>query len=1156
MSHPKGPAEGESAPKRACAEGSPVSGGKESDDRELLQEDAAARRDALDATRSFLVQAPAGSGKTELLIQRLLALLAHVDEPERILALTFTRKAAGEMRERVLAALTAAARGEPLDAGKPHLAVTRELALATLAQDARRGWELVQHPARLRIMTFDALTTWLVRNAPFAAGVGPAPGYAEDARGLYAEAAAAAVRDAPADDPHWRRLLVHLHNDADQAARLIARLLARRDQLLREVGTASAGDVRDALASALRGEVESGLRSLALAFPEELAPQIARLARFASDKLPPDAPLPAAALRACADRGGLPPFSAEGLPQWRTLATWLLTGDGEVRKSPDRRQGFPAAGSGAGKNGRVAAKEDMLALLERLRSLPGLAATLHGVATMPEPVAPDAEAWEVVEALLDVVPRAVAELAVAFARSGEVDFSQASLAALDALGAPEAPSDLLQRLDYRLMHLLVDEFQDTSATQLELLRRLTSGWTPGEDGRTLFAVGDPMQSIYRFREAEVRLFVEAQRDRKVGDVPVDRLTLRRNFRSQRAIVDWVNRVFPTVLGAVSDPVRGAVAFAPATAVKDPLPRFGVTFELLPDARAEARAVVTRVREAIDAGAPDVSILVRARAHLEAILPALRDAGIAFTAVELDRLGQRQAVQDLLSLTHALLQPGDRLAWLAVLRAPWCGLALADLVALADVAGARPLVAVLDDADALAALTGEGRRRLGRVRPILAAGRAAHGRAGVAARVRGAWLALGGPACLSDALDLDAAERFFDVLAAHERGGDVPDWAMFCAALDELAASPEPPAEGAAAGTRVQVMTMHKAKGLQFDTVILPGLGRQGRGASPELLRWRRRDRGLLIAPSPSPGSDPDPLFDYLKRLEAEESEAELGRLLYVACTRAMSRLHLIGAPPCRETKEGLEWKPPSSSSLGRLWKALVDDAPAPIAPVDGAEDEPVAPPLERLPSGYAPPVADAGIPPRATGGTAARETLPFDWVQERTRVVGTLAHRLLSRRADGAWDEARVAALAPRVRADLASAGFAADEVEPFAQRVLDVVRRTLADPRGRWLFDPSHAEARSEWALAGVDGGEIVHIVVDRTFVSDGVRWIVDFKTGAHEGGDAGAFLDSEASRYVPQLERYARIVGALDPRPVRIALYHPLVPGGFRELAPDGRG
>ena len=265
----------------------------------LLREDENARRDALDATRSFLVQAPAGSGKTELLIQRMLALLARVDEPERILALTFTRKAAGEMRERVVEALSAAARHESLDPSKPHLAVTRKLAFAVLAQDARRGWALALHPARLRIMTFDALTTWIVRNAPFAAGLGPAPGYAEDAKGLYAEAATAAVVDAAADDAHWRRLLVHLHNDADQAARLIASLLARRDQLLREVGMAGPDAVREALLTALRDEVDSALGALRRAFPADLAAELERLARFAAGELPPDDPLAAGPAGMC-----------------------------------------------------------------------------------------------------------------------------------------------------------------------------------------------------------------------------------------------------------------------------------------------------------------------------------------------------------------------------------------------------------------------------------------------------------------------------------------------------------------------------------------------------------------------------------------------------------------------------------------------------------------------------------------------------------------------------------------------------------------------------------------------------------------------------------------------------------------------------------------
>ena len=113
-----------------------------------------------------------------------------------------------------------------------------------------------------------------------------------------------------------------------------------------------------------------------------------------------------------------------------------------------------------------------------------------------------------------------------------------------------------------------------------------------------------------------------------------------------------------------------------------------------------------------------------------------------------------------------------------------------------------------------------------------------------ARVRGAWLALGGPATVAEPLDLAAADRYFALLAAHERAGDVPDWAGFVAALGELKA-----ADAADATTRLRVMTMHKAKGLEFDTVIVVGAGRGGRGARTELLRWRGDRAGCSSAPS-------------------------------------------------------------------------------------------------------------------------------------------------------------------------------------------------------------------------------------------------------------------------------------------------------------------
>jgi hypothetical protein len=129
------------------------------------------------------------------------------------------------------------------------------------------------------------------------------------------------------------------------------------------------------------------------------------------------------------------------------------------------------------------------------------------------------------------------------------------------------------------------------------------------------------------------------------------------------------------------------------------------------------------------------------------------------------------------------------------------------------------------------------------------------------------------------------------------------------------------------------------------------------------------------------------------------------------------------------------------------------------------------------------------------------------------------------------------------------------DKREVAASRVLDAVRGAVVDSRGRWLFAAEHAEGRSEYAITGVGSGIVERVSLDRTFVAEGQRWIVDFKTSAHEGGDRDGFLDREVERYRPQLERYARIVQSIDPRPIMLALYFPLVDGGWRAWAYEPR-
>jgi ATP-dependent helicase/nuclease subunit A len=272
-------------------------------------DDDAARARALDIGRSFLVQAPAGSGKTELLIQRFLALLAHVDRPERIVAMTFTRMAAGELRERIATALRDAEAGPFADS--PHAARTRELARAALAQDARHGWQLVAHPSRLAVFTIDALASALARQAPLATGLGGSPRYEEQAGPLHREAARAALAAAPADDASWRRLLAHLDNDADRVVSLLAGMLAKRDQWMPIVVAADRSAFRMHLEAALAAEIDGEIGEAAKLFPAQLQAELADAERYAAENLARTAETAelAAQLAACADRGGLPPPS-------------------------------------------------------------------------------------------------------------------------------------------------------------------------------------------------------------------------------------------------------------------------------------------------------------------------------------------------------------------------------------------------------------------------------------------------------------------------------------------------------------------------------------------------------------------------------------------------------------------------------------------------------------------------------------------------------------------------------------------------------------------------------------------------------------------------------------------------------------------------------
>ena len=1138
-------------------------------DRALALQDEAARAQALDVTRSWLVQAPAGSGKTGLLIARFLALLAGVDRPERIVAATFTRKAAAEMQERIVRALREAGEALSRDHGDYDASLHR-LARAALEQDRRMGWRLLEQPGRLRILTIDALAAAIARQAPIAAGLGALPGFVDDAQALHREAARAALESAPASDPHWHAFLQWQDNDAGAATRLIAQMLGARDRWPARMLDEDATTLRAEMERALAHEARAAVRVVRERLPQALARTLPVHAAVAVDAMRAADASPSCrfALELLARERRVPPLDAR--EAWCALADWLLTGKGTFLKRPTVEHGFPGKGNGPDASERVRRKADFIEWLQQAAAVPGLADASHRLRQLP-PARFDDASWTFVVAAMNVLANAAHALDRVFAQRKQADFAEATLRALAALGSTDEPSDLLLAIDYRLAHLLIDEFQDTSRAQLTLLTRLTEGWQPG-DGRTLFAVGDPMQSIYRFRQAEVALFLQAQQSGVVGNVPVGVIELARNFRSQPAIVSWVNDVFGDVLPPVSDPARSEAAYRAAyvepAQAREPTP----SLELFATRSAEAQAVVRAIGEARAAGIEDVAILVRARSHAQALLPELRRAGISYSAVDLEGLRERLATRDLLSLARAIAQPADRLAWLAVLHAPWCGLHLSELLTIAEASAEQPFVDAIARDDVAAKLDRASASRLARFRDAVAPALAARGHASFALRVRSAWLALGGPACAGSALDRDGADRVFALLAEHERGGDLADFDALSSSAAQLFAE-----AAQSDGPGVQIMTLHKAKGLQFDAVILPGLDLPaGRGEAP-LLRWKVREhegeRTLVLAPMRArvgANAADDPVYEWLGRLDAAEEAAELGRLLYVGATRAKRRLHLIGV--AQVDRDGRWKRPARGTALERLWDAVVhrltapdevrqdegaagdrDGAGSACLQGDASDRDHAGSVCVRLPDDWTLPALPARLPVVALP-RAARDVPAFEWADATAAAVGTVAHRLLAQLAiDGidAWDGARIAAEWPRILAELGGEGVGADRREESARRIGDIVARTLRDPRGRWLFDPAHEDAHSEWALAGDDEGRIVHVVLDRSFVAGGFRYIVDFKTGGHLGGGASTFLAREFERYRPQLARYARIVRAFDARPVKIALYHPLVEGGWQEMA-----
>jgi ATP-dependent helicase/nuclease subunit A len=1165
------------------------------------------RERALDVRQSWIVEAPAGSGKTGLLIQRYLKLLADesVEQPEQVLAITFTVKATAEMRERVVAQLESAARGDALKGDSDFDRESRALAEAVLQRDTLLGWGLLEHPRRLKIRTIDSVCGEIARSLPVLSGSGGRQTPVEDPTPMYREAARHTLMQLGDDDAELdsalRTVLLHRDGSLADCERLLMEMMPLRNQwgelvplLGQELDDSYLDNtVLPRLQKALDEAICAGLTKLSRSVPTDTLRDLALLAgEMAHAEGYKGEPSPIAM---CAGLDDAPEEIAEHLEQWLALIHLVTTGKGEWRS------GFRSDWLKFDLEKNHATR--LKGIVEDLRDHSEMLEAIKRVKHLPPPEYPP-EQWRVAKALFRVLSRALAELQLVFARNGECDFAELGLLAKTALGQEDGVENLNAALGMRLQHLLVDEMQDTSSGQYELIELLTQGW----DGRsqTVFLVGDPKQSIYLFRQARVERFVRMMRTQILGDLPLGSLQLTANFRSQSELVDAFNEDFSLLFSrevSVANPEE--VPYVEAQAVRGPSKSesrnvvwhtkvLGSTKDAKKERRNQTRSEAEQVRAVIEdwrarplpKGRSEpwkIAVLVRSRTVLGDIVMELKDEAkgpIPFRAVDIEALGERQEVLDLFALTRALLHPADRVAWFAILHAPWCGLGLADLHVLAGADDPDWAERCVEDAIAERGdlLSEESCARLMRVWPTLQAAREHRTGLTTSQWVERTWRSLGGDAYLTDA-EMANARRYLQLLAEVEEQAGAMDLGLLKRRLDVLYA------EATAVVGAVDVMTIHKAKGLEWDVVMVPGLEKKAQANRERLLNWSEIDSSnddaahIVLAPIAERGEGSRELNDWLKGIAKARDTAERKRLFYVACTRAREELHLFASPKmtakgdiCREY----------GSLLATAWPAaerhFVETAPVQtnmfemslvaerediagdfIGDIAAGGQEELRPAmLQRLPLSFEPAARFAAarkLPYGDTAITLAHFERPEGSFQARAfgNAVHAFVEILTKRLADRTSVDAllrEVAGWTPRIAAVLRGDGLTPAVVKELVTRVKTALGNILKDAEGLWVLGP-HEGATSEFALTSWDERRS-SVRLDRVFLAGGkpldagddFLWIVDYKTATHGREGVDEFLAEEQVKYRSQMEAYARMMSdRVEAGHLRVGLYYPML-------------
>ena len=1050
--------------------------------------DQSQRDQALDISDSFIVQAPAGSGKTELLTQRYLKLLSIADEPETILAITFTNKAVDELKHRVVSSLLQAKSIPPKEA---HKLKTYKLANQVLKQSELREWDLLNNPSRIKISTIDSLSSLIVSKYPSLQQLIP-PRIMSDRyeyEYMYQMAAEKTLMLIEEDEYNESiaRVLLYLDNHVDKFYRLLVYMLSKREQWLPRLYLKGVLDV-DFLERTAQQIIVEHLQVLREIASEYLNVDIFNLLR--ANTRPEVSKI-----------NKLPGDKLSDLSNWQIIADLLLAkSSGEWRKKIDKSLGFPPE--------LKEQKKSLMVILKELVSADIFKKQLLELDQLPNAYQHESVISNIND-ISQVLKLGVAQLSLIFEEQGVQDFSEVGMQAIKALDSREVVNDIVLFLDYQIKHLLIDEFQDTSYAQLGLIQKLLESWQKG-DGKTIFLVGDPMQSIYRFRESQVGIFLKVMKN-GIANVRIKSLLLSTNFRSNMSVVESNNTFFSNIFPDVDNLIQGAIHFSKSTSASKDMSQDAVKFYPFSydQNKQEAEQVSAIISEAqLHDPTQEIAVLVKSRTHLQDIIVSLQSHEINFEAVKTEPLRSDLFTRDLISLTRALISLGDKLAWLSILRSPWCGLKLNELLILSR-SDEMTIFHQLSDDATLKEFTEDGLKRAKHLYQGISEAVFNEGRFSFVERFLYSLNQLH-PDQEMNQKQQNIRSQFVSLLSECESNENLNIDTLELMLQDLYAPSQS---------SSVKLMTIHQAKGLEFDIVILPGLGKTGKSNPSALIQIQEfSNHNILLAPIKSAyDREESKTYLYLKYIEKQQSHFEMMRLLYVAMSRAKEKLHLLGSV----NRSG---KVSSNTFLDLLSHFYQE-------PIDNLENfteenikQLVAPKMMRYTE--LPTLSEREIQHINKPKNLSRN---IDLIYQSA--LGTIVHYFLEHSLFEPSEKS--------VEIKLLEFGLPKKLLHTYTKQVCQLLQNTKQDKVFDWLF-----QYRESTQVEAEYSNNSKNIIIDRLFIEDGMLWIIDFKTASPTKGESiDAFIERQKNSHQEQLLEYQEILQNVFKLPTKLALYCPAI-------------